>query len=434
MNGLQTIETVKAIQVSSSPRGLGLPFYLVLLYLLLEFGRPQASIPGLGVLHLPGIVSTLLAITLVFSGRLQLSDKQTKLFICLLALMTLHVPIALNNYKAFEATRTMLITFVAYLGIITFADSLAKYQRMINTWVSIHVYLAIAGIIKGGRGIGGFIGDENDFCLVLNMIVPFTFFMALEETNRFKKMMYMGLTALFVFTIMLTFSRGGFVGLVAVGIYCLFRTPKKFVSAVAVALLVAVMYQYAPDKYGERVQSIQEEGTSSGTGEDRVYMWRIGWAMFLDNAILGVGPENFPVRFRQYEIASGFEEGLHGRSRAWRAAHSLYFTLLPELGIVGALIFAGMLFSIHKDLRFMRKADLREYPGVSQLGTKKIISLSLAMGGSLIGFLVSGTFISVLYYPSFWILMGFVVTLKKVSMSNYEDNLTPDRDLRPRRG
>ncbi len=422
MNSLGKTEAVGPIEIAASPRGAGLPFYLVLVYLGLEFARPQESIPGLGAIHLPGVVITLLAIALVMSGRLQLADKQTKLFICLLALMTFHVPIAMNNYKAFETTRIMLITFVAYLGIITFADSFERYKRVINIWIGIHVYLAIAGIIKGGRGIGGFLGDENDFCLVLNMIIPFTFFMALAETSKFKKSVYMGLTALFVFTIMLTFSRGGFVGLVAVGIYCLFRTPKKAVSAVVVALLVAFMYQYAPDRYGQRIKSIQEEGTESGTGEDRVYMWKIGWNMFLDNPIVGVGPGNFPVQFRKYEIASGFEEGLHGRSRTWRAAHSLYLTLLPELGIIGTMIFAGMLYSIYKDLRFMRKLGLREYSGGDHDGINKIVSLSLAMAGSLIGFLVSGAFISVLYYPSFWVLMGFVVALKKVSMTHYEDN------------
>jgi hypothetical protein len=140
--------------------------------------------------------------------------------------MAVHVPLALNNYKAFEATRIMLITFGVYLGIITFTDSFERYKRMINIWIGIHVYLAISGIIKGGRGIGGFLGDENDFCLVLNMIIPFVVFMALEETSKVKKYVLAGLTVLFAFSVMVTFSRGGFVGLV-VGIYCLSGLPRK---------------------------------------------------------------------------------------------------------------------------------------------------------------------------------------------------------------
>jgi len=39
---------------------------------------------------------------------------------------------------------------------------------------------------------------------------------------------------------------------------------------------------------------------------------------------------------------------------------------------------------------------------------------ALALEGSLISYLVSGAFISILYYPNIWVLMGFVVSLKKI--------------------
>jgi O-antigen ligase len=41
------------------------------------------------------------------------------------------------------------------------------------------------------------------------------------------------------------------------------------------------------------VSSIAEEGASQGTGEERVYTWKIGWHMFLDNPVMGVGKETF---------------------------------------------------------------------------------------------------------------------------------------------
>jgi hypothetical protein len=46
--------------------------------------------------------------------------------------------------------------------------------------------------------------------------------------------------------------------------------------------------------------------------------------------------------------------------------------------------------------------------------------LSLAMEASLIGYLVSGIFISVFYYPSFWILSAFVVALRKAALNGAE--------------
>ena len=37
------------------------------------------------------------------------------------------------------------------------------------------------------------------------------------------------------------------------------------------------------------------------------------------------------------------------------------------------------------------------------------------MEGSLIGFIVSGVFISILWYPSLWIMMALVVALRNIS-------------------
>ena len=43
------------------------------------------------------------------------------------------------------------------------------------------------------------------------------------------------------------------------------------------------------------------------------------------------------------------------------------------------------------------------------------VYLARAMEGSLIAFIVSGVFISILWYPSLWIMMAFVVALHNIS-------------------
>jgi probable O-glycosylation ligase (exosortase A-associated) len=408
MNLVQRPEAAGTMIPSAALQGSNWPFCFTVVYLLLEFGRPQEVIPGLAALSVPGTVSVLLAVSLGLSGRPMFSDKATQLFILLLAFMALHIPLALNNYAAFQTAKVMGITFVAYLGIVTSVDTFDRIQTLITLWFVIHAYLAIYGIIKGGRGIGGFLGDENDLAMTLNMIIPFAFFLALAEENPIKKVWYIGITALFLLTNMMTFSRGGFVGLVAVGLYCWIRSPKKLVAAVLLCLLALFMVFYAPDKYGDRLRSMAEDST--GTGEDRLYMWRFGWKMFLDNPVIGVGQGNFPVEFGNYER----DERLYGRTRVWRAAHSLYFTLLPELGLVGGFIFFKMLSSIKKDLTAIRRSTLQGFKK-TQKAASTILPLTYAMEASLIGFLVSSIFLSTLYYPNFWVLMGFVVALRKVT-------------------
>jgi O-antigen ligase len=374
-------------------------FHLTVLFLLLEFGRPQELVPILAPLHLPGLVTILLVPALALSRRIDFSDKQTRLFLLLLALMALHVPLAANNYRALMGLKYMLITFLVYLGIVMSVDTLPKIRWFITLWLGVHLVLAIHGIAAQGRGVGGFLGDENDFAMTLNMIVPFSFFLAQGEPQPAKKLLYTGLTGLFVLANIFTFSRGGFVGLLAVGLCCWLRSPKKLRSAVVIASLGLLVALYAREGYWERIQSGWEQGGDAGTGEDRLYMWKFGWKMFLDNPVIGVGQENFPVRFGDYEG----EERLYGVTRIWRAAHSLYFTLLPELGLVGGFIFVRMLYCIWKDLVAIRRST-----------APTILPYAHAMEASLIGFLVSSIFISTLYYPNFWVTMGFVVALRRI--------------------
>jgi O-antigen ligase len=405
---------------AAAPRPSSVPFWIVILYVSLEFGRPQELVPGIAVLHLPGIATVLLTLALVLSRRVTLADPQTKLFLLLLCLMAFHIPLAVNTYWAVETTRAMAQTFVAYLALVAFVDSFAKLRTFVAIWLVVHVYLALTGIVQRGRGIGGFLGDENEFAMALNMALPFAFFLAIAETGRLKRIMYLVLAGLFVFTSIMTFSRAGFLGLIAVAAYCWLISPRKIVSAVLLASLALFAVQAAPAGYWDEIRSIKQ-GASDPTGEDRIYQWRIGWRMFLDNPLLGVGPNNFAYEFRTYEIAAGFEEGLHTRSRAGRAAHSLYFTLLPELGLAGTLTWAGMLSLMYADRRRARESS-RQREDISpdrQAATRMtdVRCLSLAMAASLVAYLAAGVFNSVFYYPNFWILMGLGLALRKTAAS-----------------
>jgi O-antigen ligase len=386
-----------------------MPYRLTVLLVLLEFGRPQDLLPFLAPLRLSFLVTIALGFALTTSRKIDLSDKQTRLFLGLLILMALHVPLAENHFRALMSLKTMVLTFLAYLGIVMSINKVSKFRTFITLWLGVHILLAFHGIVKHGQGVGGFLADENDFAMTLNMIVPFAFFLAQTEQRRTKKLLYFGLTGLFVLAIIVSFSRGGFVGLLVVGLYCWLRSPKKLRSLAVIVALGLLVSLAAREGYRERIDSIWVEGASAGTGEDRVFMWKVAWKMFLSNPVIGVGPDNFPVRFEDYEPV----ERLYGVTRAWRAAHSLYFTLLPELGLVGVVLFLRTLYFIRKDLVAIRRSTPQRLKDAPRT-TSTILPYAYAMEASLWGFLVSSIFISTLYYPNFWVTMGLVVALRRI--------------------
>lgn len=399
------------------------PFTIVLIALLVEFGRPQDVVPGLKVIPWASLLDGLLILAVLNAGKFNFVKIQTRLWLALLALMFVHIPFATNNFWALMLSKDMFLTFGLYLGIITFVDSLDKFNRLMKVWLGVHAFLAVIGVLSGGHGVGGWLGDENDLCMEIDVAAAFALFLMSSRGAGVSRPVYIGLLGMFVLAAMMTFSRGGFFGLLAVGFYWWIRSPNKIMPIFLGLMVILFMIIAAPAEYWDEIRSTTSEETLEiGTGAERLYTWGIGWEMFLQNPILGVGQGNFPWVFEEYQGDRTFND----RSLAGRAAHSLYFTLLPELGAVGFGIFIGMLIYSFKDLRWVSRAaeeyatrsnhkvEVVETPEDVRKRNKIRNSLfqARALEAAFIGYLVSSAFVTTIYYPTCWVLMAFVVALR----------------------
>jgi hypothetical protein len=109
--------------------------------------------------------------------------------------------------------------------------------------------------------------------------------------------------------------------------------------------------------------------------------------------------------------------------------------MLPELGLVGTFTILAMIFYCLKDLNLVKKRfipgknnKINANPGTG-MSSGKVYHIALALEGSLISYLVSSSFISTLYYPNLWILMGFILSLKSIVMqkelpANWMENIS----------
>ena len=120
-----------------------LPFWLILLFLFFDYGRPQSFFPSIGALHLGWVIQPLLFFYLLHRGKLfDLKNIKTKCLLGLVLLMTFHVPIAINNYHAFVMWRGYVLYFIVYLSIINFVNTLPKLERFITIWIVINLLCA----------------------------------------------------------------------------------------------------------------------------------------------------------------------------------------------------------------------------------------------------------------------------------------------------
>jgi hypothetical protein len=393
-------------------------FYLVMLAMLFEFGRPQDILPPLKVIPIPTFIDVSILFAVFLSGKARLNNIQTRLWIVLLLFMALWVPFATNNFKALMTLKDMTLYFFFYLGVITFVNTTERMQKLIFMWLGVHGLLGINGILHHGQGVGGWLGDENDFGMEMNVAIPIAFFMYQAAKTPRAKLLYLTLLALFIMSVVATSSRGAFLGLLAVGGYCWFFSPRKIMSLAVGLCLAGLVLIAAPQEYWDRINSITDDSTmETGTAGQRMFTWGIGWEMFLANPVFGVGQANFPWTIGEYLGGRTWQT----KSLSGRQAHSLYFTLLPELGLLGIMIMGSMVYFSYRDTRVKSllhplSARRKEKPDrVMDIQLTRAVMYGNAIFGGMIGYLVTSTFISTLYYPTFWIMMGLAVALRNTT-------------------
>ncbi len=398
------------------PAADGSWFFFTILFVFIEYVRPQ-DLFGIGFLR-PAfiIVLVLFGFILKNNGIEKSKCDQIRMMWYFIFLLSLYIPFAVNNFHAYNTTVLMLKYMPVIISIIICVNSLERLKVFMRYFTGFMIYVSVYSLNHNGMGSGSFFVDENDVSLYINMILPFCYFFFLIEKNIKYKILYLSGLVFGLMAVVISFSRGGFVGLVAVFFVIWLLSPRKFLSLVLVAIIGSTIFMYSGDKYINEMSTVTN--TKESTASARIKSWETAWIMFLDNP-LGVGGNNFQWRFDEYQ-AGRFSRGMTGR-----VAHSLWFTLIPELGIFGIIIFYKLLrYNIRDILKIKTKGKTND-PDV-----KYFNAMSYSFMAAFAGYFASGTFISVLYYPHYWYFLAIIVAtvrihdnLKKSKLNTSESTL-----------
>lgn len=399
----------RSTQIPEKPN-YGLPFWVLAAYFFVEYVRPQDRIPGVGVLKMGLILSALSAMLWFMRGdKTVLREPLIRSYIALIALMAISVPLAVNTYWAYKSSEVLtLFLLAAVLPATMILTEPRRLRKFFQLWILFHVLVTLSALQTGGRGSGSFLIDENDLALALGMAIPYAFFLSQSPTNTlWGKLFYLFGAGALVLGVVMTASRGGFIGLVGCLVIILLLAKHKLRNLMLIFVIAIGVWAWVPSSYYAEIESISDPTDS--TRQDRLYMWERAWEMYVDHPMIGVGAGNFPWRIYEYQTRTPDFDPDRTRLRGGRVAHSLYFTLISELGSIGTFLFTAMLFIVTRKLFRVMKAksdDPAIQPALTELSL-----LAKAMIASLGTFLFSGLFISVLYYPHFWYLIGFALAL-----------------------
>jgi probable O-glycosylation ligase (exosortase A-associated) len=273
----------------------------------------------------------------------------------------------------------------------------------------------IWSILRGGAGQvqgpeGSFIDGNTFLGLALNMVVPMMIALARDEERRWLRQLLYAAALLSVVASIFTYSRGAWLGLAVVVPLVLLQLKAVSRAVVVGGLVVAALFATAilPERVFQRADTItayQEDGSAN----QRLESWSVAWNVAKDRPFIGAGFE-----FEQASDGRWLEYGseeyrkfMVAANKDSSAAHSIYFQVLGQHGFVAFFMYVALLASVCVTLLRVRANGLQS-PETTWTST---YATGLLIG--LLGYLVSGAFLSSAYFDLAWLYFALAVMLKR---------------------
>jgi probable O-glycosylation ligase (exosortase A-associated) len=242
-----------------------------------------------------------------------------------------------------------------------------------------------------------FLADNNDLALATNMALPILFFLAAEEKRRWLKLLLRIAFVCGIFSVLLSYSRGGLLGLVLVLTALALTSRHKILTGAFILICAVLVFSYAPGKWMERMGGAYH-GDIDRSARGRLNAWEFAIVLTQHYPLTGGGFETFtPDLFQRYTPDLFFA-----------GPHSIYFQTLGEQGYVGLLLFLGLLMSCWVSLwRMARQAN--RMPSLRWAGL-----YAYMLGASLLAYMVSGAFLPRAYFDFFYTLVATLIIAKVI--------------------
>jgi probable O-glycosylation ligase (exosortase A-associated) len=257
---------------------------------------------------------------------------------------------------------------------------------------------------------GTFIEDNNALALALNMALPFLFFAARGETRLSLRWLLRLMFGFSIVAVLLTYSRGGLLGLAAVLAVLMLRSRWKWLTIPSAVGAGLMLMAFLPDRWFDRMNTLAEYERDT-SAMSRIWAWGICWQLALESPLVGGG---FSVITP--EIWKRFMPDYH----SWHNAHSIYFQVLAEHGFTGLMLFCGLLLVTLLGLPLVRRRLKSTTDG------RPLINLSYAVEAALIAFAASGAFLNLAYFDFVYFVIGIAILLRRLA-----DDPAPAEATRP---
>lgn len=419
--------------------------------ILISVGRVHQHFGFLAALH-PAKVFAALALfyAVLKPGAVNseqiLTDWPSKIIVALAVLACISAPfgLSLGGSGMFVLTVFAKVIVLALLLIAATRDYRDLFTFVWAYVISCGILVVFALTVfqmGGGGGVarlsgGLYMYDPNDLGLVLITGLPLAV-MTYRVTSGWKKIISVFVIVGIGAALALTGSRGGFLGLVAVGGALLFMLREvPVLKRVALTAAVALgLFAMTPSGYWDRMETMmsptEDYNWTDYSGRKQILERGVGY--MLERPFLGVGIGNFEraegtisERAKQYRNITG--ESVP--AARWLSPHNSYLEVGAELGVSGLLLWSGLLFGGIFSLYGLR----RRLPASWKRGDPEerfLYEMTLFLPVAFFGFAVTCTFVSFAFLEIFYILAAYVsglyISLRARKRRATERSRAPDR-------
>lgn len=333
--------------------GLWEPFAGVLGMLVFIVGQPEQVFTILGVLHVEKIFGVLILIRFVmqYQGRIRLSPMGGWL-LAFYAAVVCSLPLAIWKSNAIaNATDFGKIIILAFL-IINVVDTPKRLRIFLLCYALLLGYMAVSGMVNFYLGsaanhyysgnldrLVGLTSDSNapdSLAISLAASLPLlAIFMA--RGKWVWRLLFVTIGLACFWSMLLTGTRTALYCLVVAGLIYVLRSSKRVKALVAMAVVFIGLWAFLPNSMKERyLVTLSAQGRAQDLDYTlRLMSWEGGWHMFLSNPLTGIG-------MADYNAANGVKYWPGAGHKQWFDAHSLFFKILGELGLLGLVTFSGL--------------------------------------------------------------------------------------------
>lgn len=385
-------------------------FWLVSIYLFFEYVRPQTVYPSLDILPMAKIALVSGAVLVLAEGRISFAAP-----FLWAALATWTAVIVASSITALYPevswdamslwVNWLLLIFVVGAGIRNRTELILLLLQWIlwNLKMSQHGARAWIGNgfsfdAWGVSGAPGWFQNSGEFGIEMCVFFPILGYFAYgawPHLTRNRRLIAIAIAGSVVASIIASSSRGAFFGLAVISAWIALRSKYRVRISIIAAAFIGLVWMLLPEGNKARWRTAGDDRDS----RTRIQYWKDGIEITNDYPLLGIGYQNWIPYYRARYNPKG------------EVPHNYLVEAGSQLGYSGLIVFVvmtGLYFGANARVRRLTR-ERGAHPD------RMLWSLSYGLDGAMIGFLASGFFVTVLFYPYYWMNLALSLALSRVA-------------------